>query len=104
MSLGLLKSFDGTALKSYCSSLKRLGRVACQRSVYYQSIFVINKQLGWKVASDSVTGGSYTVRDLRPDTTYFFLVRSRTSNRHGLASRLSAPVTTGNNNNNNNNN
>lgn len=44
---------------------------------------------GWIVASDSVTDTTYVVRNLRPDTTYIFLVRAQ--NSHGLS--LPSPVT-----------
>ena len=38
---------------------------------------------GWVVASDSIKGQSYVVHNLRPDTSYMFLVRAR--NTHGIS-------------------
>ena len=40
-------------------------------------------QQGWVVASDNINSQTYTVRHLRPDTAYMFLVRAR--NSHGLS-------------------
>jgi len=44
---------------------------------------------GWTVASDSVKDESFIVRDLRPGTSYRFIVRAQ--NSHGLS--LPSPVT-----------
>ncbi|XP_062583892.1 roundabout homolog 1-like [Saccostrea cucullata] len=56
---------------------------------------------GWVVASDSVPPTttsvqptSYTVTNLKPDTTYVFLVRARNSHGVGVPSELSDPVST----------
>ena len=46
------------------------------------------------VASDSVKRESYTVDDLKPNTTYLFLVRARNSNGVGLPSLVSNKVRT----------
>lgn len=56
---------------------------------------------GWIVASDSVpptnTPGqptTYTVTNLKPDTTYVFQVRARNSHGIGVPSELSDPINT----------
>ncbi|XP_061183726.1 roundabout homolog 1-like isoform X6 [Saccostrea echinata] len=56
---------------------------------------------GWVVASDSVPPTTtsvqpttYTVTNLKPDTTYVFLVRARNSHGVGVPSELSDPIST----------
>lgn len=38
---------------------------------------------GWIVASETISSTTFTVRNLRPDTSYMFLVRAR--NDHGIS-------------------
>ena len=47
------------------------------------------------VASDSIKGQTYIVRNLRPDTSYMFLVRSRNSHGLSLPSQVAGPFHTG---------
>lgn len=59
---------------------------------YKYAVFFIFQ--GWIVASDSVTDHSYTVRSLRPDTDYMFLVRARNSHGLSLPSQVTAVIRT----------
>ncbi|XP_041372950.1 roundabout homolog 2-like isoform X3 [Gigantopelta aegis] len=49
---------------------------------------------GWVVASDSITRETYTVRNLKPQTSYVFIVRAKNSHGISLPSPISDDVLT----------
>ena len=71
-------SLIGYTIEYYCSDLQ-----VCPVCVYTLYTLLYCPQTGWVVAAIRVNSETYTVTNLKPDTSYIFVVRAE--NSHGLS-------------------